>query len=91
MASEIDTPEGRKWVVSMLKMGPVEITFTKKDGSERVMNCTLKEDLTESYEKKTDKVKESNPDICPVYDLDIKGWRSFRYDSVKQVKFELSA
>jgi len=89
MTSQIDTPEGRKWIVDMLKIGPTKITFTKKDGSERVMNCTLKPELTESYDKKTDKVKEPNPDICPVYDLETKGWRSFRYDSVKMVEFTI--
>ena len=89
MVSKVDTPEGRKWIVDMLKVGPVRITFTKKDGTERIMNCTLKSELTETYEKKTDKVKDPNPDICPVYDLDAKGWRSFRYDSVKTVEFDL--
>ena len=89
MASKLDTPEGRQWLIDMLKVGPVRITFTKKDGTERIMNCTLKSELTETYEKKTDKVKDPNPDICPVYDLDVKGWRSFRYDSVKTIEFDL--
>lgn len=89
MASKVDTPEGREWLVGMLKQGPTKIVFTKKDGSEREMNCTLNSDLTENYEKKTDKVKEVNPDICPVYDLDAKGWRSFRFDSVKSVEFSV--
>lgn len=89
MSSKVDTPEGRKWIVDMLKMGPVRVIFTKKDGTERYMNCTLKPELTENYEKKTDKTKEVNLDVCPVYDLDAKGWRSFRYDSVKVVEFDL--
>ncbi len=88
MSSHVDTPEGRKWIVDMLRMGPVKITFIKKDGTERLMNCTLKSDLTENYEKKTDRVKESNPDVCPVFDIEAKGWRSFRYDSIKIVEFE---
>ena len=89
MASKVDTPEGRQWLIDMLKMGPVRVIFTKKDGSERTMNCTLKSDLTENYEKKTDRIKEQNQEVCPVFDLEAKGWRSFRYDSVKVVEFDL--
>jgi hypothetical protein len=87
--NEFNTEAGRDWIVSHLKMGPVKVTFTKKDGSERVMSCTLKSDLTEDYEKKTEKTKQANPDVCPVYDLDVKAWRSFRFDSVKKVSFEV--
>ena len=89
MASKVDTPEGRQWLVDMLRVGPVRITFTKKDGSERIMSCTLNPELTESYEKKTERTKEQNVDVCPVFDLEAKGWRSFRYDSVKTVEFDL--
>jgi len=89
MASKVDTPEVRQWLVDMLKMGHIRVIFIKKDGSERIMNCTLKPELTEEYEKKTDRVKEQNLDVCPVFDLDAKGWRSFRYDSVKAVEFDL--
>lgn len=87
MASQVDTPEGRKWLVDMLKFGPTKITFTKKDGTERVMNCTLKDDLVIYQDKKTERTKEPNLEVCPVYDLDNKGWRSFRFDSVKLIEF----
>lgn len=81
-----NTPEDRQQIIDTLKAGPAKVVFTKKDGTLREMTCTLKPDLTESYEKKTDKVKEVNPEVCPVYDLDAKGWRSFRFDSVKSVE-----
>lgn len=83
----------KKWLKGHLAFGPVTVTFTKKDGSERVMNCTTNSELVptqtivESTEPK--KEKKSNEDVMPVYDLDAQGWRSFRWDSVKQVKFEL--
>lgn len=89
MSSKVNTAEGRKWLMDMLKAGPMRIIFTKKDGTERVMNCTLKPELTENYEKKTERVKEVSPDICPVFDLDVKSWRSFRYDSVKTIELDL--
>lgn len=84
-----NTTEGRNWLISMLKMGPAKVIFTKKDGSERVMNCTLQEEVAVRDEKKTDRVKTLNDEVLPVYDIDAKGWRSFRLDSVKQVSFEL--
>ena len=31
------------------------------------------------------KEKKVNEDVCPVYDLESKHWKSFRWDSVKQV------
>lgn len=86
MLSKVNTPEGREWVINTLKQGPTTVVFTKKDGTIREMICTLKPELTESYEKKTDRVKETNPDVCPVYDLDAKGWRSFRFDSIKSME-----
>ncbi len=89
MKSAINTDEGRKWIKDMLLFGPVKVTFVKKDGTERVMNCTLKEDLTKDYEKKTDRTKTVSDETCPVFDLDKQEWRSFRYDSVKEVAFDL--
>lgn len=77
----------RDWIKSHLKYGPVTVTFVKKDGTERVMNCTLKSDLTKDYEKKTEKVKVVNEETCPVFDLDKLEWRSFRYDTVTKVEF----
>lgn len=61
----------------------VSVTFNKQDGSERVMLCTLKPDLVQEYIKKTDKTREQNEDVCPVFDLEKQEWRSFRYDSIK--------
>lgn len=83
------TTEGRKWLTEMLATGPARITFTKADGTERVMNCTLDPKVVPVLEKKTERVKEPNPDVLPVYDLDNAGWRSFKLANIKQVHFEL--
>ncbi len=83
----------KKWLKSHLAMGPVTVTFTKKDGSERVMNCTTSSKLVppnpvvEGVEAK--KEKKANEEVMPVYDIDAEGWRSFRWDSIKQVRFTL--
>ena len=53
------------------------------------MNATLKEDMVIAYEKKTEKEKVVNEEILPVFDIDKQEWRSFRLDSLKEIKFSL--
>ena len=90
--SEKDVKIFKKWLKGHLAYGPTTIVFTKKDGTERTMTCTTKpelvpaESIVEGVEKKEKKV---NEEVIPVYDLDAKGWRSFRWNSVKQVRFTL--
>ena len=76
------------WLRTHLHFGPTKVTFTKKDGTVREMNCTLKPDLVIDYEKKTDKTKNVSEETCPVFDIDKQEWRSFRYDSITSITFE---
>jgi hypothetical protein len=73
---------------TMLKLGIVHVVFTKKDGTERKMNCTLKESmLPEQPVKVTESAKrEVSKKTIAVYDLEAKGWRSFALDSVKSIE-----
>lgn len=102
--SEEDIVLFKKWLKSHLAIGPVTVTFTKKDGTERVMECTTASTLVPvdtveevHYTNTTDpidfpkskKERKVNEDVCPVYDLESKHWKSFRWDSVKQVKFTI--
>ena len=66
----------------LLKRKVVQITFKKKDGTERVMKCTLQEDLVPIYEKKTERVKKLNEETLAVWDLEKDSFRSFKVDSV---------
>ena len=69
---------------NMLKREVLAVTFTKKDGSERTMKCTLKEDLLpiqEDIENAVQKKKPSTESIA-VWDLEKEAWRSFRFDSI---------
>lgn len=83
--------ELQKWeeLKARLQTEVLEVTFTKKDGTERTMQCTLKEDLLpkvevdESAEKKE---REINVEVMPVWDLEKAAWRSFRMDSIKGVE-----
>jgi hypothetical protein len=102
--SEEDIVLFKKWLKSHLAFGPVTVTFIKKDGTERVMECTTSPDLVPvdiveevHYTNTNDpidfpkpkKERKVNEDVCPVYDLESKHWKSFRWDSVKQVKFTI--
>lgn len=85
---EFTTPEGRKWLKSVLHDGPVQVVFIKNDGSERTMQCTLQEGVALPHDKKTDRVKEANADVVAVWDLEKKAWRSFKLSSIKSVTIQ---
>lgn len=69
-----------------------KVTFTKTNGEERVMYCTLNESMIPKVEEtsETKRTKKENPDVQPVYDVKAAGWRSFRWDSVKEFTSELN-
>ena len=82
----------KKWLTGHLKYGPTTVVFTKKDGTEREMLCTINPELVPQepiVEDVIKKEKKVNEEVMPVYDLEAKGWRSFRWDSVKQVTFKI--
>lgn len=89
MSVTFDSKKGREWFINVLKENNVRVTFNKKDGTTREMLCTLNEEVVEPYEKKTDREKESSEDVCPVWDVEKKAWRSFRWDSVTKFGFTL--
>ena len=80
----------RDWIIGLLKEEmPIKVTFTKKDGTERVMKCTknisnIPVDMHPTGEKE---IKEGN--VLRVFDLENSGWRSFNVESVKEVSFSI--
>jgi len=74
-------------ILEDLHKGVCKVTFTKKDGTERVMKCTLVEDYLPKLEahavEKNATSNKRNDEVCAVWDLEKTGWRSFRWDSVK--------
>jgi hypothetical protein len=90
LAGEKERRKFRDWLNGMMKVQPIYVTFTKSDGSKREMRCSLREQDLVAYEKKTDLIKEKNDDVCAVWDLDKSAWRSFRYDSIREIRVELS-
>jgi len=72
-------------LMNMLHGGIISVKFTKKDGSERTMRCTLNEAYIKPYEKKTDKEKTVNDNSVSVWDIENDSWRSFRLDSILEI------
>jgi hypothetical protein len=90
--NEADLKLFKKWLRSHLKFGPVTVTFTKKDGTERVMKCTTNPTyilFKEPALVESKKEKKTNEDVMPVYDMEAGHWKSFRWDSIKSVSFTL--
>ena len=63
----------------------VRVLFTKKDGTEREMLCTLVESaIPMDKQPKTEGSSTVGPAVR-VFDLEKSEWRSFRWDSVKSI------
>lgn len=63
-----------------------EVTFTKTDGTERVMICTLDDTMIpEIHRPVGDKTRQESVDVTKVFDLEKNAWRSFRNDSVTNI------
>ena len=67
------------------------IVFTKVNGEQREMKCTLlseylpKTDVAEKQLLTETLTKKENPSTLTVWDVENNGWRSFRVDSVNHV------
>jgi hypothetical protein len=78
-------------IVEALKANVCEVTFTKVNGETRTMPCTLRADIVPAYERKTP-VKEATAKesaTLSVWCIDKQAWRSFRVDSVTDIKIHL--
>lgn len=70
-----------------LKEGVKTITFTKTDGTQRVLKCTLQESALPSVDTtKAVTAKKTSDEALAVWDVENAGWRSFRFDSIISVQ-----
>jgi hypothetical protein len=74
---------------NLLDQNVVVVDFTKLNGDKRVMTCTLREDMkppaTKTDTMSQKKVREISDAVVSVWDVNAKGWRSFRYDRINSV------
>lgn len=86
--------EFKTWTLGVLHDDNIKdlcVTFTKKDGSERAMRCTLVEaKIPKDKQPKTEGTAgSSSGSAVRVFDTEKSEWRSFRWDSVTKVEFTL--
>lgn len=64
------------------------VTFTKKDGTERVMRCTTKPNLIPEDQQpaRAAQLQPVPDNQYRVYDVDSEGWRSFLIPSIKEIR-----
>lgn len=81
----------RDTVLKDLRDYVIEVTFTKVDGTTRIMRCTLDPKLLPPTYIGEDEQKEKtfhkeNPNVISAWDVQKGGWRSFRIDSVQYMQ-----
>jgi hypothetical protein len=77
----------REQIVEQLKNNVCEVTFTKVNGDKRVMPCTLREDMLPPVIKEdVNADRKVNEKTVSVWVTDANGWRSFRVDSVLDIR-----
>jgi hypothetical protein len=90
----------RDWVRSLIQKAPVTVVFTKADGTDREMLCTLNGDYIPTTAVpvvpvdgivQESKKPRKEPDVhsIRVFDLEKMEWRSFRYDRLQRVTASL--
>ena len=88
--TDTDWDKFTEWLKGMLAVSEGVVTFTKSDGTERVMKCTLVPDQLPKVEIKEDaKPRKESTTSMRVFDLEKNEWRSFTIKKVKQVNFTI--
>lgn len=84
----LKTEEWREWLLGLLKDDnkSTTITFTKKDGSTRIMRCTRNMKLVPEEFHPKEGVTDSGTSIR-VFDLDKQEWRSFIAENVTHIDY----
>ena len=73
----------REILIKNLQKQTMKITFTKVNGEERIMDCTLQEHMVPPT-KYTN--RKQNEEVLPVFDINKGEWRSFRMDSITNIE-----
>lgn len=81
------TEKEKEWLKALLRENDLKVVFTKADGSERELHCTLKESEIPEEKRPKSTGRKQSEDALAVFDLELCEWRSFRYDSLKEIIF----
>jgi hypothetical protein len=81
------------WLKGILPTTEATITFTKVDGTERVMKCTLEANKLPTIVVKEDAKPRKQSDSTKalrVFDLEKQEWRSFTIKNLKRIELTIS-
>jgi hypothetical protein len=91
--NEKEFEEFKTWTLGVLHDENIRdlcITFIKKDGSSRDMFCTLVESrIPTDKQPKSETTSKDSGSAVRVFDTEKQEWRSFRWESVTKIGFEL--
>ena len=73
----------RDTLIKNLQKQAMKITFTKVNGEERIMDCTLQEHMIPPTNPDN---RKENEEVLPVFDINKGEWRSFRLDSITNIE-----
>lgn len=85
-------PMLHSWLKSILSVSEAKITFTKVDGTERVMKCTLEATKLPPVVIKEDAKPRKESDSTKalrVFDIEKQEWRSFTIKNIKRIDLTL--
>jgi hypothetical protein len=81
-------PMLHEWLKGILAVTEATITFTKVDGTERVMKCTLEPSKLPVVELKEDakpRKETTSTKALRVFDLEKNEWRAFTIKNIKNI------
>ena len=89
-------PELTKVIIKkLLESGLVRVHFTKVNGEFRDMECTTKPELisllspekiiSEENKQNPKIVRKENDNVCRVFDVNKKDWRSFKWENMIEI------
>lgn len=76
-------------LLDMLRNNVVTVTFTKLDGTERIMKCTLLGEYVPAPATNRQMLLQENrgsDNNISVWDTEAQDWRSFRVSNVKSIQ-----
>ena len=85
-------PMLHEWLNGILKVTEATITFTKVDGTERIMRCTLEADKLPPVIVKEDakpRKETTSTKALRVFDVEKKEWRSFTIKNIKRIELTI--
>lgn len=85
-------PMLHKWLKDTLSVTEAKVTFTKVDGTERVMKCTLEATKLPAVVIKEDakpRKETTSTKALRVFDVEKQEWRSFTIKNIKHIELSL--